>query len=209
MRAVGRPGSRTRRCCRRRPRSRATSAHRAARRSVDSVSPRSGALVQCARRPLCWNDSKMRSRSSGACRCPCRDGDRSSASSRHARITTVATVGRELDRVGQQVENHLVEPQLVGLDEDVGRVVEPQRDRRAGGPFAHQREAVLERRQNREGRRSSSMRPASTFDRSSMSLSSSSRWRPDSRMSRRYSSWLSLRSPNMRSRGPRRSRSPR
>ena len=42
--------------------------------------------------------------------------------------------------------------------------------------------------------------PASTLDRSRMSLSSSRRCRPEVQMSRRYSSWRSLRSPNMRSR---------
>ena len=46
---------------------------------------------------------------------------------------------------------------------------------------------------------SSSIRPASTFERSRISLISSSRWRPESRMSRTYSSWRSLSSPNIRS----------
>ena len=46
---------------------------------------------------------------------------------------------------------------------------------------------------------SSSMRPASTFDRSSTSLSRARRWRPASRMSCTYSAWRSLSSPNIRS----------
>ena len=46
---------------------------------------------------------------------------------------------------------------------------------------------------------SSTIWPASTLDRSRISLSSSSRWRPEFQMSRRYSSWRSLISPNMRS----------
>ena len=49
------------------------------------------------------------------------------------------------------------------------------------------------------GARASSIAPASTLERSSTSLSSSSRCRPDARMSRRYSSCRSLRSPNIRS----------
>ena len=46
---------------------------------------------------------------------------------------------------------------------------------------------------------SSSMRPASTFERSRMSFSSCSRCLPELRMSWRYSSWRSFSSPNMRS----------
>ena len=46
---------------------------------------------------------------------------------------------------------------------------------------------------------SSSIRPASIFDRSRMSLMSESRWRPEEWMSCRYSSCLSFSSPNMRS----------
>ena len=52
-------------------------------------------------------------------------------------------------------------------------------------------------RSNCEG--SSSIRPASTFDRSRMSLMSASRCRPDSWMSLTYSACLSLMSPNIRS----------
>jgi hypothetical protein len=46
---------------------------------------------------------------------------------------------------------------------------------------------------------SSSIRPASTFDRSRMSLISDSRCVPEAWMSRRYSACLSFSSPNMRS----------
>jgi len=46
---------------------------------------------------------------------------------------------------------------------------------------------------------SSTIWPASTFDRSRISLSSSSRCLPEFQMSRRYSSWRSLISPNIRS----------
>ena len=46
---------------------------------------------------------------------------------------------------------------------------------------------------------SSSIRPASTLDRSSTSLSRASRCRPASRMSCTYSAWRSLSSPNIRS----------
>ena len=60
--------------------------------------------------------------------------------------------------------------------------------------------AVLEQRRRADtAPSSSSIRPASTLDRSRISLISASRWRPESRMSRRYSSWRSLRSPNIRS----------
>ena len=41
--------------------------------------------------------------------------------------------------------------------------------------------------------------PASTLERSRISFSNSSRWRPESRMSSRYSACLSLSSPNSRS----------
>ena len=54
-----------------------------------------------------------------------------------------------------------------------------------------------ERSSNEEYSRS--IRPASTFERSRISLSSSSRCLPDPWMSRRYSSWRSLMSPNIRS----------
>ena len=59
----------------------------------------------------------------------------------------------------------------------------------SGRPLAHHHDAALERLAQRERRRrSSSTCPASTFDRSSTSLISESRWWPDERMSSRYSS---------------------
>ena len=83
---------------------------------------------------------------------------------------------------------------------------EPRRRRRASSemPWCAARSrtsasAVLERVGAANVASSSSIRPASTLDRSRISLSSASRCRPESRMSRRYSSWRSLSSPNIRS----------
>ena len=112
-----------------------------------------------------------------------------------------AAVGRELHRVAEQVQQHLLEPELVGV-EGVDARLDLERELDAVGrrPLAHHRDAVLERAPAAEKvERSSSIRPASTFDRSRMSLSSCSRCLPELRMSRRYSSCRSFSSPNSRS----------
>ena len=56
------------------------------------------------------------------------------------------------------------------------------------------------------GATSSSICPASTFDRSRMSLIRASRWLPEARMSSRYSSCFALTSPNTSRAAPARSR---
>ena len=155
-------------------------------------------------RAPCWNDSKMRSRSRGATPIPVSVTVTVTLGVRRtsARTSDRAALGSELHRVGQQVEHHLLEPQLVGVHEsDLGRNLESEADRLAAPPVPASATART-RAPRRTGNvdRSRSIRPASTLDRSRMSLSRSSRCLPELQMSRRYSSWRSLSSPNMRSR---------
>ena len=97
----------------------------------------------------------------------------------------LAAVGRELHRVGQQVEQDLLELALVGahLAEPRRRPPAPARCRgaaRARAPASSRCPAPPARRSSST---SSSMRPASIFDRSRMSLISDSRCLPDEWMS--------------------------
>ena len=157
-----------------------------------------------APRPPRWNASKMRACSASAIPTPVSRTSTSRARRRRARddVDRAACVG-ELDRVGEQVEHDLLELELVGRAR--GRDRRSHLERRArrrwrAGALADHREPVLEQRARSEtGASSSSIRPASTLERSRISLISSSRCRPESRMSRRYSSWRSLSSPNIRS----------
>ena len=130
--ADGRPGSRSRTCSRRRPRS--VEPHLAAHQRDDAPTQRqteAGALLRRRAPRPCWKDSKIRSWSSGATPMP-------------VSVTVTTTVGRsrlgaaprrgpirrELHRVAQQVEHHLLEPQLVGVDDAEARV-HLERDREA------------------------------------------------------------------------------
>ena len=66
----------------------------------------------------------------------------------------LATVGGELHRVAEQVQHHLLEPELVGLDEIEARVhLERDRDAVQRGPFPHQGDRVLDRPAQREHRK--------------------------------------------------------
>ena len=78
--------------------------------------------------------------------------------------------------------------------------LDPQVDAVERRPLAEHRASPAPSRARRSNDEySSSIRPASTLDRSRISLSSSSRCLPEPWMSRRYSSWRSLMSPNIRS----------
>ena len=148
-RAPDGPGSRTRTCCRRR---RSLSIHSRPPCSStirrDSVSPRPVPSVLAARRAaaalegledplaLLLGDADPRVAHADVhlarCHAPRVDRDR-------------PAVRRELDRVAEQVEHHLLELQLVARHRaDLGRHVQLQRDALALGALAHHRDAVLE-----------------------------------------------------------------
>ncbi len=204
VRLVVARAARTRRCCPRRPRSRATCGRRGARRDGATASGRrpvpflaraaSPALLEGLEDPLSIG---LRHPDAGV-----GDGEVStSASACAARTCHRAAVAGELDRVGDQVEHDLLEPELVGV-----RPRSRRRRRRPprSMPWATARSRSIDTAASSSERRSkdeysSSIRPASTFDRSRISLSSSSRCLPEPWMSRRYSSWRSLMSPNIRS----------
>ena len=68
-----------------------------------------------------------------------------SVPSRSARTGHAATVGCELDGVGQQVEHHLLEPQLVGFDRpDVVGDIDGDGDGVLRRALTDHRQAVLE-----------------------------------------------------------------
>ena len=109
--------------------------------------------------------------------------------------------GRELDRVREQVEHDLAQAPLVARD-DVDVRAELERERRcrsASRARAPSRRRARASRAARTAPSSSSIWPASTFDRSRTSLIRESRWLPDERMSSRYSACFSLSSPKIRS----------
>ena len=113
-----RPGSRSRTCC---PTPTSLSSHiRPPSSSTirrDSVRPRPVPSSLEAPRPPCWKDSKIRSRSSRGTPMPVSvTVIASSVPSRRRATDDRAAVGGELHRVGEQVEHHLLEPQLVGVD---------------------------------------------------------------------------------------------
>ena len=102
----------------------------------------------------CWKESKMRDRSDSAMPIPVSATVMSTSGPPvQARTVTLAPVGRELDGVADQVEQHLLEPQLVGGD--VGRRVrgvEAELHAVLAGALAHQREHALDGVPRREGR---------------------------------------------------------
>ena len=115
--------------------------------------------------------------------------------------TDMTTRGCELQSVGEQVEEHLLDHPLVRLDDpDVRFDVEPQampsrvaRSRNSATEFCTTSESA-------KGVTCRSILPASILERSRMSLISASRWRPEVWISATYSACLSLSSPNSRSR---------
>ena len=105
-------------------------------------------------------------------------------------------VRRELDRVGDQVDHDLLDLALVGDDRSQRRVdLDLDGDPVPAGPLLQQRPPLLQHVKERDGRSSSSIRPASTFARSSASLMSDSTCCPAPRMSWTDSAWLAPRSP--------------
>ena len=179
---------------------------RAARRSAARASGR-GRCPPCSSatpRPPRWKASKMRSLlvlGDADARCRARDHDHVAA--RRARVDRDrAAVRRELDRVADEVDDDLLELELVGRAPcpRPAATSSVERDALRAGALAQHRDARARAASAaRPAPRSSSIRPASIFERSRISLISSSRCRPESRMSRTYSSWRSLSSPNIRS----------
>ena len=179
-----------------RARSRARSGRRGARRTA-SRARGPGRSPRAARRPasVCWNSSKIRSWSSGAMPGPVSATEtlHLAVDPRRAHVDLPAG-GRELHGVREQVEDDLLDPALVALD-DVDLRIGRERDadpvlrRRARAPSPHRARAPPAAR---TARTSSSTCPASTLERSRTSLISESRWCPEETMSSRYSACFSL-----------------
>ena len=144
-------------------------------------------------RPTCWNSSNTAAWSSGAMPTPVslhRHLDHPVVAAR--RHVHPPAVGRELHRVGEQVQHDLLELALVA-DELAEPLVHLEAQRRCRGAARAPGSASSRWRARSAGRSvdtSSSMRPASILERSRMSLISESRCRPDSWMSSRYSRLL-------------------
>src|SRR6266511_6483133 len=107
------------------------------------------------------------------------------------------SLGRELQGVGQEVQEHLFDPSLAPAKHPkvlVDRA--PKRDPRRVARSRTRMRALSMALGRSKSVVSSSIRPASIFERSRMSLMRDRRCRPDSRMSWRYSVCFSLMSPN-------------
>ena len=144
----------------------------------------------------------MRSRSSGGITDPgVGDGDRQLVGLALGPDLDAAAVRGELHGVGQQVEQHLLEAELVRLDGRPRRRRSRRRARCRAGPRVRAPGTGCTRAPARRGTcvGSRTIWPASTLDRSRISFSSSSRCLPEFQMSWTYSSWRSLSSPNSRS----------
>ena len=166
---------------------RQAAAHRANQVRGDRQ-PQAGAAVPARRRGVDLReggeDSLLVRRR--RCRCPCRSPrtaarlPRASAMSERRRRSAHAAGLRELHRVGEQVDQHLPQPQRIAQQRvgnrrlDVGtQASSPSRAARKPNVADH----VVDRLAQAEGRASSTNLPASSFEKSRISLSSSSsRW---------------------------------
>ena len=95
-----------------------------------------------APRPPCWNDSKIRSRSSGAIPTPVSVTVITTSVSVDRRCDgDLAAVGCELHGIAQEIEHDLLESQLIGLDEADARV---DVEDRVAGPWRVARSRIIE-----------------------------------------------------------------
>src|SRR5262245_50968883 len=151
---------------------------------------------------VCVNSSKIRSRSSGP-----RPGPVSATETRTSPLVRAALTsmpppaGVNFTAFESRLKITCLirrsSPSTMSTSDDV---VTPMRT-----PFVVARSRTITTPRSRasgkeNGATSSSTWPASTFDRSRTSLINESRWLPEERMSSRYSSCFSFRSPNIRSR---------
>src|SRR5713101_6933155 len=105
---------------------------------------------------------------------------------------------RELQGVGQEVQEHLLHLPLVAPDHPETLVDgASQPDPASARPLSHQDQGVRDGVGQVEIRPLQLHAPASIFERSRMSLMRERRCRPDSRISWRYSVCFSLMSPNI------------
>ena len=147
----------------------------------ESASPRPVPSRCSTPASVCWNSSKIRSWSSRGDAGPgVGDGHPHLAVDLRRADVDRAPGGRELHGVREQVEDHLPDPALVAVD-DVD--VRARRRARPRTPsfVARSRTITTPRSsasRSENGATSSSICPASTFDRSRMSLISASRWWP-------------------------------
>ena len=158
-------------------------------------------LVRAARPPR-WNASKMRSFSSSAMPMPVsRTLTCASSPARRAWTVTDPPSGVNFTALVSRFRITCLSLRSSAVRHaearlDVAREARSRGWRRAREPS---RRRARSGPPGTTGSRSISIWPASTFDRSRISLISSSRWRPESRMSRTYSSCRPLSSPNIRS----------
>ena len=164
-----------------------------------SVSPRPVPSSWAAPRPPCWKDSKIFSRSSGAIPIPVSDtATTSSPASRRAWTATVPPAGVNLTAL----PTRLTTTCLKRSSSDSTSPTSSATSSSSPIPWRAARSRTSERAYSsapgtEKTVGSSRICPASIFDRSRISLSSSSRCRPELRMSPRYSSCRSFSSPNM------------
>ena len=157
----------------------------------------------CSRpRSVCWNSSKIRSWSSGAMPGPVSVTEIwTSPSTWRDATTTLPPCGRELDRVREEVEDHLAERALVAVDQvDVGR---GSSESRTPPLLARSRTITTPRSSASRSENGADLEldlPGLDLGQVEHVVDQRQRWLPDERMSSRYSSCFSLTSPKSRSR---------
>ena len=133
----------------------------------------------------------------GRCRCRVTHRDFHRAVSLPGRNSDPPSLRGELHRVGKEIEKDLLDLPLIP-DEITQALVDRdiERDTVPCGALAHKGARVIDAKGRSNVASSSSIRPASTLDRSRISLMRDNRWRPDVRISSVYSACFSFSSPN-------------
>ena len=171
-------------------------------RRLERVRPRPVPSSRELPRPPCWNDSKIRCWSASGTPMPLSVTVMStSAPRRRARTTTEPPAPVNLTALVIRLSTICLSRSTSECTTSMSSATSRERST----PWVAARSRSIAAASSRRDRRSideysRAIFPASIFERSRISLRSSSRWRPELWMSWRYSSWRSLSSPNIRSR---------